>query len=221
MKSLTKPGNIKTGKHTLHFSLPAGSTCPNRTELCSKVCYIKNLVAMRPSVKESYDNNMEWISDNGLDSFINKINSELIGFRGDYRIHVSGDFYSVDYIYAWIKICESNPQVKFWGYTRSWRDAEKRKALKRLEKLSNVSLWASVDRETARPGRLVGWKRAYLSIDDSDVPKFKVDLVFRNNGSIKWKNPVIKIGGYQVCPLETGRKSYKGKVTCSTCRICL
>ena len=35
------------------------------------------------------------------------------------RIHMSGDFYSQEYFDMWLKICESNPNVEFWAYTKS------------------------------------------------------------------------------------------------------
>ena len=35
------------------------------------------------------------------------------------RIHASGDFYSQDYFDRWLTVCNQNPFVRFWAFTKS------------------------------------------------------------------------------------------------------
>ena len=49
--------------------------------------------------------------------------------------------------------------------------------------------------------------------DDSDEPKYKVDLVFRNSTTTTMK---YTSNGSLVCPYDNGVT----KTTCSSCKIC-
>lgn len=40
--------------------------------------------------------------------------------RKYWRIHDSGDFYSLDYLAAWVQVALRNPDVTFWAPTRIW-----------------------------------------------------------------------------------------------------
>jgi hypothetical protein len=178
------------------------------------------MVKLRPNVGDSYQSNLDFIEEYGLDKFAKAINGELACFRGDFRIHVSGDFYSPEYVYAWANIVLANPEIQFWTYTRSWLvGRDMLEALKILGSCVNMNLWASLDRDTGDSSLIVDWPRAYLSLEDSDVPTHAVEMVFRNNGSKKSKDHVRKLAGNQVCPLESGRKY--PHVSCASCRLCV
>jgi len=41
------------------------------------------------------------------------------GFRTDVRIHESGDFYSGEYLKAWMEVAKKMPENKFYAYTKS------------------------------------------------------------------------------------------------------
>jgi hypothetical protein len=56
-----------------------------------------------------------------------------------FRIHDSGDFYSIEYMIAWFEVCRQMPNVSFWAPTRMWVDPEWRAAM-RMYKPSNLSL---------------------------------------------------------------------------------
>ena len=128
------------------------------------------------------------------------------------RVHASGEFYNEEYVRKWISIVKANPRVTFYAYTRSWSDPDTYEALKELSRLPNFIMWWSCDRATGAPPRIKGVRRAYLSVSDADVPKFKVDLVFRNNPKTvkKW------VKGALVCPAENGVT----ETTCSLCQLC-
>ena len=55
---LLSEGNSKIGK--IHsFSLPAGHTCPGRTEACESVCYAKRGRYRTPTIKNALGRSME------------------------------------------------------------------------------------------------------------------------------------------------------------------
>ena len=54
------------------------------------------------------------------------------------RIHAAGDFFSAEYVDAWITIAENNPDVIFWTYTKF------EYALKRFESVKNVFITPSL-----------------------------------------------------------------------------
>jgi hypothetical protein len=79
------------------------------------------------------------------------------------RIHVSGDFWSTEYIDAWTQICAAFPQTQFWAYTRSWAVAALLNALERLRALGNAHLFASTDPTMPLPPK--GWRVAFIEGD--------------------------------------------------------
>lgn len=79
------------------------------------------------------------------------------------RIHVSGDFFSIEYINAWVEICSAFPQIKFWTYTRSWIVSEMLPSLKRLKSLPNMQLFASTDPSMPHPEN--DWRIAFIDSD--------------------------------------------------------
>ena len=134
------------------------------------------------------------------------------------RIHVSGDFYSHDYVRKWYQIAAAAPEVRMLAYTRSWRDDALLPSLVKFGKLDNVRLWWSQDRETGPAPLVSGIKRAYMAMNDSDAATapVDVDLVFRNNPDTVMKRTPV---GTQVCPPENGVPT-KSRITCSLCGIC-
>lgn len=133
------------------------------------------------------------------------------------RVHVAGDFYSVDYVRKWVSIIQRSPSQSFFAYTRSWRIDEMLPELVKLGALPNVNLWWSIDRETGPAPIIRGIRRAYLAIDDTDAENAPddCDLVFRDQpGSI-----MKRANGIQVCPPENGVAT-QPKITCSKCGIC-
>jgi hypothetical protein len=133
---------------------------------------------------------------------------------GILRIHVSGDFFSIPYIRAWVRVARACRRVTFLFYTRSWRVPALAPHLVELASLPNVYAWWSEDRDSGRCDLPVG-RRCYLCIDqgDEDAVPPDVDLVFRDDTRIprKW------IGSVWVCPKEQG---VEHGLTCSTCRRC-
>jgi hypothetical protein len=206
-------GNTHLGPLIHTFSLPAFATCPGSTLACLAACYaLGNLFRMGPSLRR-YQANWE----NALDeaAFARSITAEIRWkLVKTLRIHVAGDFFSIAYIRAWIRIAKSCKQTRFLFYTRSWRVAELRPHLIELASLPNVFAWWSEDRDTGPADMPVG-RRCFLCVEAADealVPPGV--LVFREDVKTarKWLN------GSWVCPKEQGTGS---EVTCSSCLRCL
>jgi hypothetical protein len=159
---------------------------------------------------------------------------ETIPADCQFRIHVSGDFFHVDYIRKWIEICKRRPDVTFYAYTRSWRDLDLYLNILALHALDNVNVNLSVDDETGAPQTICQqrFRWCYLTKTDN-VPDWirENDIVFRSNhiGHKKRRKnaiakgetppPLVKRLGGQVCPLEQGQDI--PKFSCAKCRLCV
>jgi len=80
-----------------------------------------------------------------------------------FRIHVSGDFHTAEYIKAWTQICREFLQLGFWSYTRSWTEQALFPYLEELRDLPNVQLFASTDATMPLPPK--GWRIAFIDKD--------------------------------------------------------
>jgi len=128
--------------------LPDGRTinvCP-QAGACVKLCYARNGTFNFPVVKASHQRNLLLAMDHQED-FISQVNTELEHRRfhangvprlpdlsrshlspftaalldngaACIRIHDSGDFFSDDYLAAWLRIAQHNPSVLFYAYTK-------------------------------------------------------------------------------------------------------
>ena len=136
-------GNQKIGKNVYHFStLP---TCENGgTCMCTcPGCYgtkgnynfktTKAALAVRTNVARS-----------DLQFFVAEIIREIKAHKVKFvRIHATGDFFSADYVKAWIVIALACQDCTFWTYTKSFGygfDDE----LSKLNSLANVNIVKSV-----------------------------------------------------------------------------
>ena len=64
-----------------------------------------------PTVREHRWKNFDYLRDGGIPVIPKKAKAV--------RIHMSGDFYSQKYFDMWLQICEDNPEIEFWAYTKS------------------------------------------------------------------------------------------------------
>ena len=142
------------------------------------------------------------------------------------RIHVTGDFDTVTYIEAWIRLLHQHPWVSAWGYTRSWRIPELLPILEELRKLPNIQLFASMDSsiEELPP---IGWRRAWLEGDERPLlgcgPGAEQGLQFwlAEQGLQFWLGEGFRTfkafdgKPVYVCPEETGHKP-----NCQECGYC-
>lgn len=208
-----RPGNTKLGLLVHAWSIPSGlkEICVGASAVCLMLCYAMRQHYCRDNVKEALDRNYR---ETLLKDFVAVMCGWIRSvFARVVRVHASGEFYSEEYVRKWIDIAKRNSRVVFFAYTRSWRDPDIYPALKELAALPNFVLWWSCDKETGAPPRLKGVRRAYLMVDDDDIPRYNVDLVFREKTQtrMKWVKDAL------VCPPENGVTQ---NVTCSVCQLC-
>ena len=208
-RGLLTKGNEKLGEGIYHWNLPAGSkfSCPGASRTCDASlrgsCYARpdshRASYGTPSTQRLYQANWAMVTGDNADcaAFTDQMIADILGLNARYhkcrvvRLHTSGDFHSLAYVTAWIKIARAHADVRFYSYTRSWTIGELASALDVFRELDNVTLWASTDESMGRPPS--GWPEATL-----------VGRHFRGT-------PV----GYGKCPEQTGRRA-----SCSECTLC-
>lgn len=149
-KGLLVDGNDKIGKGIFHYSTLPGTkeythsklnfttcgTCP-----CNCIgCY--GMSGNYTRYKSIYDSLAlrTIIARLDLDFMVDEINKQIAKQNIKYiRIHATGDFFSADYVKAWIKIAKENPNTIFWTYTKATF-----KELDELNSLENVNIVSSV-----------------------------------------------------------------------------
>ena len=138
-------GNAKLGKHTLIFSLPAGRTCPGAmyckafavvddngkrtikdTPTTQFRCFAASSEVQYDAVYHSRAENLQRIVDalsDSVDLCVHLLEKSIAKHRTKHtqlvRIHESGDFFSLAYLQAWVKVAERNPALKFYCYSKS------------------------------------------------------------------------------------------------------
>ena len=116
MEKLLKRGNAKIGKNTLCWSITPVASCLN-CEQCKKHCYALFPYRFYPAVKVSWDKNFSLAKTGEFQQHIIH-QLESIKKCDSVRIHVAGDFFSVDYIRQWHEIIKKFPAIKFYGYSK-------------------------------------------------------------------------------------------------------
>lgn len=107
-------GNSKMGEIP-SFSLPPITTCRKGVP-CAKKCYAKRFW---PNVLSSYKENYEEASN--LIRFENLMNAWIREHKpAVFRIHVSGDFFSAQYLNVWKRIARRYPGTQFFAFTKQW-----------------------------------------------------------------------------------------------------
>jgi hypothetical protein len=110
------------------------------------------------------------------------------------------------------------PRVRFFLYTRSWRDPAVRAVLGRMARLPHCRVWYSCDRGTGLPARVPARVRlAWLQTAADDLPPPGTHLAFRVRPLRR--RPRTRVNGVRVCPEEDGVRR-QAPVTCDRCRLC-
>ena len=143
-------GNTKIGWGVVTYSKVAVVACPGSTPFCREICYAQRIGGPVLDVYEVNTAAGANVPDLPEDA-------ELV------RLHVSGDFDSVEYIQRWTQIVAARQDVDFWAYTRSWAVTELLPHLEGLRALPNMQLFASVDQDTGLPPD--GWRIAWINGD--------------------------------------------------------
>ena len=106
-------------------SQPSGhkmfNCCPMAGE-CAKVCYARNGTYLFSNVLGRHTQNLMYVLEDCA-GWVEQMVAELhgrrfLGSRKRVRIHDSGDFFSDEYLLAWLEIMRKCPHVDFYCYTK-------------------------------------------------------------------------------------------------------
>ena len=115
-------GNTKMGAIP-SFSLPSGASCsPSACKTCyCEGCYARKLERLRPSVRNAYAENFSLAQRNlpSLESYLAWYFDAPNAPRM-FRIHVSGDFFSREYLDMWLRVIRSHPGTRFLAFTKRY-----------------------------------------------------------------------------------------------------
>ena len=215
--AISKPLNKKLGPGIFAWSLPAKETCPGATEACLAVCYALRGRFRMGNLKHLYQRNEEF---SRTAEFSDWMVAQLVANSVEImRLHVSGDFYDVEYVEKWYDIIRRNPQVRFFGYTHSWSVDGFTPVLRKLARCANLKLWYSVDPTSGTPAVVpAGVRLAWLANSDEEAhaAPAAASLVFRNKPATLMKKSKT---GVTVCPHENGLQGV-ARPTCTMCKLC-
>jgi hypothetical protein len=138
------------------FGLPAVETCPGSNDYCELDCYAIDSEYRDDTLALVQRNLARLQEEPTVEAMTTKLSAMLEGYREQaaalgiaddkrrFRIHWDGDFFSTDYAEAWRNVIETNADINFWVYTRSFQ--EDVNVLPVLAGLENLDLFISVDR---------------------------------------------------------------------------
>jgi hypothetical protein len=216
---LLTPGNKKLGGALIWgFGLPSGrpDLCVGLSAQCQEHCYARHVERLRPDVLARYEKNLRL---SRLRDFPQRVRYFILAKEiAVVRVHTGGDFYDARYARKWLRSIRRLPGVRFFFYTRSWRDDAIRPVLEAMAGLSNCRAWYSCDRGTGVPRPVPpGVRLAWLMTGDDDPPPPDAHLTFRVRRLRR--RAQTRIEGVRVCPAEDG-VTRKVHVTCDRCRLC-
>lgn len=218
------------------FGLPAGVTCPGRTEFCSK-CYAENLERAYTTTRNLLAGNLAALQAAGTVNGMAALLTDMVGRyvaafdkalaagrveleHRVFRIHWDGDYYSADYAAAWAAVMRKFPTVQFWSYTRSLEYVHV------LAGIPNHALYVSVDEYNAHAAAVVlaaypDVHAAYCATTHADASQLAA-VVGRGRPAVCPENVgrlplVVATSGRRTDTVAVGEDSRGACVTCTLC----
>jgi len=164
------------------FTLPAGYTCPGAKECQSfahretgKItdgketlfrCFAASAEAVYPSLRKMVWHNLELIRaalDVGWMDCAQLIQDSLPEKFDVLRVHVGGDYFSEEYLMAWIHVAKRNPDKVFYSYSKSLH------FIKKYALPSNLVVTASRGGKYDELIDLHGWKEALVVYSEQEA----------------------------------------------------
>jgi len=123
-----------------HFSLPSGYTCPGASDCLTYAiketgkikdgpdqeyrCYAAMDEARYPSVRKQRWHNFNLLNatktiKSMVDLICGSLPEAIKTVGGIMRVHIGGDFKSLNYMKAWLLVAAKYPRSKFYAYTKS------------------------------------------------------------------------------------------------------
>ena len=172
----------KLGIKLKPFTLPAGYTCPGAKDCLAfadrktgKVkdgkdtqfrCFMASLEAVFPSLREMVWENLRLIRNelnNGYMQCADLICESLPKKFDVMRVHVGGDYFSAEYLKAWIEVAKRNPNKVFYSYSKSLH------LFKQFALPSNLVLTASRGGKYDELIDLHAWKEAVVVYSEKEA----------------------------------------------------
>lgn len=139
MKLTFGKGNAKLDKRITTFAIPSGYTCPGAAGCLTwanrktgKIrdgknqifrCFSASQEAAFPNVRKSRWKNFQLLQSalatGGVEATAQLISRSLPKNVEILRIHVAGDFFSANYLDAWILTAQQHPHITMYAYTKS------------------------------------------------------------------------------------------------------
>jgi len=172
----------KLGLKLKTFTLPAGYTCPGAKDCLAfanrktgKIrdgkdtqfrCFMASLEATFPSLRAMVWENLEMIRK-ALKANVAKcadlIHDSLPKKFDVMRVHVGGDYFSEEYLLAWIDVAKRNPSKVFYSYSKSLH------LMKQHALPSNLVLTASRGGKYDELIDLHAWKEAVVVYSEQEA----------------------------------------------------
>jgi Gene product 88 len=212
-----------------------GLSCPGATALCLSVCYA---LAIASRYKDSgrlllHNTRQVLAAGDDVERLVRLLRPLIVRFRREsqrhgtpllYRLHWAGDFVSLAYALAWAQIIAENPDIDFWGYTRSF--LEDMDVVPLLDGLENLTLYLSVDRENVGAARRVLTARPHMRVStlgaDPVEAQNLLGLLGRGRAPMCPENvgrmPLVVTPDRRMRRPEVGEH---GVGACAACRMCV
>jgi len=177
------------------FSLPAGHTCPGAKDCLSKAdrqtghiqdgpdtlfrCFAASGEAVYPSLRKAVWHNFDLIKESLFKSWrykqdkVQKLADLIIDSLpvcDIVRVHVGGDYFSKEYLEAWIEVAKRKPDVIFYSYSKS------------LKFMAEYALPENLILTASRGGKydelidLHGWKEAVVVYSEDEAAEMGLDI---------------------------------------------
>lgn len=151
---------LEGGRKVYSLDLLSGWSCPFAKDCLARVfnidgrkrlidgeqtkfrCFSASQEVAYPNVYNARKHNFDTLRGLHLNDMISLLSKSLPKNLGICRIHVAGDFFNSDYMFAWINVAMANPDKLFYAYTKSigyWK-----KYTKYLDNMDNFRLTASL-----------------------------------------------------------------------------
>jgi hypothetical protein len=183
-----------------HYSLPSGWTCPGAKNCLTKSdkvtgkitdsqtpvddisyrCYAAVDEARRPNVRALRWHNFDLIKaaktvEEKTELICASIPEALRRVGGILRVHVGGDYFSYDYLRAWLAASAKFPRVRFYSYTKSIQFLAKYLETNKLPDNFVFTCSGGGKFDSLIPGLGVKQAKVYFSQEEIDALGLDVD----------------------------------------------
>lgn len=165
-------GNIKIG-NCYNMSLTPLKTCSAAACMtCGKKgnCYALKSYIQYPGVRTAWDDNTDLAINNLVQMETDLRKHFAKHSTGYFRLHVAGDFVTVEYAQMWARIAADFPNVKFLAFTKQFDN------VREIEFPSNFSLVLSAWKGLEIPADLQAkYMTAYCVEPEDEIPEHCIE----------------------------------------------